>query len=80
MTNLQEAYRASALAFAKIVVQGEPAHIMKKLEKCPQIKNLRLNDYGDAVTFNVGPYCNEHLYVQFPKGVRLKKSVEYFTV
>ncbi len=81
MTNLQEAYKAAAIAFVSVVVEGDPEHIMKKLEQCPiLLRNVHLNNFGDRVFFSVGPDLNECIGVSFPKGVRLQKHVSYSRV
>jgi len=71
MTNLQEAYQDAAMVFVKKVVQGEPAHIMKKLEKCPILRDVMLSDDGQAVFFKSTSDPNEISRVNFPAGVKI---------
>ena len=68
MTNLQKAYQNAAMSFVKCVVQGEPQYIMKKLEKYPILRDLKLSDDGQAVFFHTkqtsGCCVYRHLLVE----------------
>jgi hypothetical protein len=79
MTNLQEAYQNAAMSFVRTVVRGEPEHIMKKLEKCPIIRDMQLSEDGKAVFFKATS-VNEISMVPFPSGVQIKKDVSYQVV
>lgn len=76
-TNLQEAYKKAAVIFVQTVVLGEPEHIMKKLEKCPIIKNVGVSGSGNAVVFTpIGFGTCELFTVPLPNGVRIQETVE----
>lgn len=77
MTNLQEAYLKAAQVFVKTVVQGNPDDIMKKLEKCPILRNVSLSDDGQAIFFEIH---GEVSRINFPIGVKLIKRTKYEVV
>jgi len=80
-TNLQEAYLRAARVFVEIIVQGDPHHIAKKLEKCPLIKYFKFSDDSTAVLYHChGMGGCEYGVEKLPEGVKIRKAPSPYIV
>jgi len=77
-TNLEQAYKKAARVFAETVVLGNPADIMKKLEKCPLFRKVDLSDDGQVIFYESCRHrVNEMTRISLPINVKLKKIIIY---